>query len=344
MSGFLGLIAGANNAYKDKQRLQRFQDLELGQKQAAQDLQNRVAESQIAENNAQTDAIRNPIPKAAEKGRWKTEAREDGTYLVNDLTGDVKKINVPGIPKPTPQVQPDRTLVQVQQPDGSVTYVPRSQAAGMRAPQAAPKAASIAAPMAAKVGQAGEMIKKAADLLPKMEALSVSLGQSAAQDQATHGLGALGVHIPGTQGVGAAIVSRSPEYAQYQAALTPFVLAAAHSIGGARINDTQIAQIRNSVEIKPGESKASRDQKIKNLVDLVNSIAGSLPPDAISQQEGQMEPGLINVLRGYGYRGGTTPQSSGDINLAAPETPKNQGHPAKPKADAAAILAKYGIK
>jgi hypothetical protein len=219
----------------------------------------------------------------------------------------------------------DRTLVPVQQPDGSVIYAPRSQAAGLKAPQAAPKAASIAAPMAAKVGQAGEMIKKASDLLPTMETLNVSLEESAAQDQATHGVGALGIHIPGTQGIGSAMVNRTPEYAKYQAALTPFVLAAAHAIGGARISDIQISQIRNSVEIKPGDSKTVRAQKFKNLTDLVNSIAGSLPPDAIAAQEKQMDPNAMTLLRGYGYRGGkdtsspATQSSRGDINLGTPE-------------------------
>lgn len=106
MAGFLSLLAGANNQVRKEQEAKRFQDVLMQQKQAAQDLQGQLTQSQIAENNAQTDAIRNPVPKAAERGRWKTEAREDGTYLVNDLTGDVKKISVPGIAKPQPAYSP----------------------------------------------------------------------------------------------------------------------------------------------------------------------------------------------------------------------------------------------
>lgn len=160
------------------------------------------------------------------------------------------------------------------------------------------------APVMAKVGQFGEMLKKAHDLLPTMDALSVSNAQSAAEDVAQHGIKVpiLGVHIPGTQGVGAAIVNRSPEYATYQAALTPFVLAAAHALSGARINQDQVTQIRKSIEIQPGESPASRSQKTKNMLDLINSIGGSLPPDAIGEQEGQMEPAALSKLIELGYR------------------------------------------
>jgi hypothetical protein len=71
----------------------------------------------------------------------------------------------------------DKTLVQVQTPDGAVIYMPRSQAAGMHAPSKTGVAKDLPAPLAAKVGQAGEMIKKAYDLLPQMDKLDVDVSE-----------------------------------------------------------------------------------------------------------------------------------------------------------------------
>lgn len=195
-------------------------------------------------------------------------------------------------------------------PGGPVTYKTRSQALGSgKAPTGANGA--LAAPMAAKVGQAGEMLKKASDLLPAMDALDVHLGGSAAQDIATHGLGVGSLRIPGTQGLGSAMLNNAPDYATYQASLSPFVLAAAHALSGARINDEQVKQIRSSIELKPGDTPQVRAQKKKNVIDLMNSINGSLPPDAVAAQEAQMDAPALTTLRNGGYKGAakaTTPQ------------------------------------
>lgn len=198
--------------------------------------------------------------------------------------------------------KPDQTLVQTQGDDGQVVYTPRAQAAGMHAPSKAGQGGALAGPIAAKVGQFGEMLKKASDLMPATDALNVSLNSSAAQDVAAHGIGAFGMHIPGSQGAGSLMVNHSPEYATYQAALSPFVLAAAHALSGARINDTQVQQIKASIEIKPGDTPQVRQQKHKNIIDLINSIGGSLPGDAIGAQEDQMEPASVEALKGLGYR------------------------------------------
>ncbi len=179
----------------------------------------------------------------------------------------------------------------------------------------------LAAPMAAKVGQAGEMIKKAADLLPLMQGMNPDIGGSAAQDIAEHGVGAGHfLRIPGSRAVGSMMLNKEPSYAQYQASLSPFVLAAAHALSGARINQDQVEQIRNSIELKPGDFKnpTVRAQKQKNLIDLVNSISGSLPADAIASQEDQMEPALLKSLKGFGYRGANR-TSAGAV---APSKPK----------------------
>lgn len=186
------------------------------------------------------------------------------------------------------------------------------KSSGVAKPGAAGGVGALSGPIAAKVGQYGEMVKKASDLLPQMDALEVALVPSAAQDVAEHGVKIFGTHIPGTQGVGSMWLNRSPAYAKYQAGLSPFILAAAHALSGARINADQTEQIRHSIEFKPGDSPAVRAQKRKNMIDLVNSIGGALPPDAVAEQEGQMDPSTLASLRGYGYksRSGAQPAAS----------------------------------
>lgn len=169
------------------------------------------------------------------------------------------------------------------------------------------------APMAAKVGQFGEMLKKAHDVFGAADQMDVTLGQSAANDVAQHGvhIPLLGT-VPGSKGAGNLMLSNSPQYAQYQAALSPFILAAAHALSGARINQDQVEQIRRSIELAPGDfgNPQVRQQKEKNLIDLINSIGGSLPQDQITAQEGQMDPEAIKAMtsRGYRVRTGSTPQ------------------------------------
>jgi hypothetical protein len=185
-----------------------------------------------------------------------------------------------------------------------------------------PSASALAAPMAAKVGQFGEMLKKAHDLTSLTDKLDVSVGQSATRDLAEHGIHIpLFGTVPGTKGLGSAMMGHSPEYSQYQAALSPFILAAAHALSGARINQDQVEQIRKSIELAPGDftNKNVRVQKEKNLIDLINSIGGSLPKDAIAAQEAQMDEASLTGLTGRGYRriGGATHSASGDPEFDA---------------------------
>ncbi len=210
-------------------------------------------------------------------------------------------------PKPTK----DPALHEVVAPDGSKTLQPTTP--GMQiAPPSKITVKPLAAPIAAKVGQFGEMLKKAHDLTSMTDNLDVTMGQSATRDLAEHGVHVplLGT-IPGSKGVGNALMNHSASYTQYQAALSPFILAAAHALSGARINQDQVEQIRKSIELAPGDfaNKEVRAQKEKNLIDLINSIGGSLPVDAISAQEGQMdEPSLAGLAaRGYRRTGGSTP-------------------------------------
>lgn len=199
-------------------------------------------------------------------------------------------------------LKPDPTLVPVQQADGSVVYTPRPYAAGQAVPGKAGGASNLAAPVAARVGQFGEMLKKTAQILPIMDALDVNLGNSTAQDIAENGIGVGGYHIPGTKGLGSAMMNRSSRYAEYEAAASPLVLAIAHALSGARINKDQTDKIRESIVYAPGDSPAVKAQKRKNLVDMVNSVGGSLPVDAVAAQEAQMDPSAMTSLRGYGYR------------------------------------------
>ncbi|MDE2022308.1 MAG: hypothetical protein KGI71_05365 [Patescibacteria group bacterium] len=193
---------------------------------------------------------------------------------------------------------------------------------------------NLPAPMAAKVGQFGELLKKTPDILSAMDGLTVGLPQSAAADIAEHGLAG----IPGTKGIGNLMLNREPQYARYNAALAPWVLAAAHAISGARINQQQVDQIYQSVRIEPGDLKNPSviAQKRKNLIDLVNSIAGSLPESAVSAQEAQMPPEVFPMLTGAGYEFiGARPDGGGSASgvstdEAAKRTAWMQSHPRKP--------------
>lgn len=259
----------------------------------------------------------------------------DGKPVEGFADTDGKFFDTQGHPitgKVTPFTPPDRALVLTAGADGSSVYTPRGDAAGKAAPAKAGQGTNLPAPLAAKVGQFGEMLKKASDLGTLTDNLDVTVGKSATRDLAEHG-----IHIPfigtlpGSKGVGSMLQSHSPEYSQYQAALSPFILAAAHALSGARINQDQVEQIRKSIELAPGDfaNKAVRAQKEKNMIDLINSIGGSLPPDAIGAQEDQMDADAMTRMKGLGYRPahrkGAAPaaqrtttgasDSGGDINL-----------------------------
>lgn len=333
----------ANNSERDKLRQQALA-MAAQTRQDASDRRSEALNSAMVDyRGAQADKLRMPtvqnidpnsaqgVQAAIEKAKGIQAIKPPAIEPLEVTMGPGgKRVYTPrskavGAEAPSPAgPQDDRTLVQVQQPDGTVVYMPRSQAAGMQAPGKT-GAASLPAPMAAKVGQFGEMLKKSHDLFPSMDALDVKLGGSAAQDVATNGVGVGHARIPGTRGLGSMMLSHTPEYATYQAALTPFVLAAAHALSGARINNEQVNQIRASIELTPGMSPQERTQKRKNLIDLVNSIGGSLPANAIGEQEGQMSPAEIAVLQGYGYKtrgaakaAGANPPT-GDIDLGKPD-------------------------
>lgn len=175
--------------------------------------------------------------------------------------------------------------------------------------------ANLPAPMALRVGQFGEMLKKGADLLPATDALNVALGSSAARDLAQ---GAHMSALPGMSALGHMMMNSVPEYSKYQAALTPFVMAAAHATGGARITQEQINQIRAGIEIQPKDPPAVRQQKVKNLVDLMNSVGGALPSSAVATQEDQMDPEQFKLVQGYGYKAAARAEAAAAAGAPAP--------------------------
>lgn len=322
LSGLLspGLTA-ASQAVAGQQQgdIQGFlEKRKLDQAEAAASLKVALEGTQMRNMNSEIFAREHPKP-TYDSDRGVTVDVNSGTSKPvagiepKDKVGEAVAIAKATKPIPTYgdlHPKPDQALVQTQAPDGSVIYTPRGEAAGMHAPSKAGQGAgNLPAPLAAKVGQAGEMIKKAYDLLPRMDALDVDVPESAAQDVAQHGIGIGHARIPGTQGVGSLLLNRTAPYSTYQAALSPFILAAAHALSGARINQDQVEQIRHSIEYKPGDSREVKAQKRKNMIDLVNSISGSLPAGAIAEQEDQMDPGSIALLKGYGYRGAKRSQT-----------------------------------
>ena len=76
--------------------------------------------------------------------------------------------------------------------------------------------------------------------------------------------------------------------------------------------------IKQSVEMKPNDPPNVRKQRIKNVVDQMNSTAASLPPDMVAQQESQLDPEVLSMLRQYGYRGHGAGQTPAQRPTAAP--------------------------
>ena len=167
-----------------------------------------------------------------------------------------------------------------------------------------PTGGAGSAPLASKEGQFGEMLKKAPDIFKAAEQLDVGVGMSSARDISEHGIGVGSFRIPGTQGVGNLMLNQHPAYASYQAALAPFVLANAHAVSGARINKDQSDMIRKSLERQPGDfaNPTLLKQRDKNMIDQMNSIAASLPAEAVRRQEEQMSPAELADLVARGYK------------------------------------------
>lgn len=322
----------AQKEAKDKANLaaalaQLHQQSEDNTKNIAANVAAGVGIANIGHINAETDKLQKPTPKVMRGpgGQLVTYDEDNPTQASTFGPAPIPKApSAPAIGSPEwkeaerfkaslrPAPQPSYTPFQGTDPTtGNPVVRPFNTKTGAFGAPAdvAPKlgASGLAAPMAAKVGQAGEMMKKLSDILPMMDKMTVSVGQSASADIAQNGLGVGHMRIPGTRGVGNVLVNQSPDYATYQATLTPFVLAAAHALSGARINPEQVTQIRQSIELAPGDiaNPSVVHQKTKNLLDLVNSITGSLPADAMAEQEGQIDAASLSDLQKRGYKAST---------------------------------------
>ncbi len=236
------------------------------------------------------------------------------------ITGKV----TPYVPPVSPTIVPTAGgVVQVDRSGNVKQLVGPDGKPVMKAGAAGVGVGNLPAPLALKVSQYGELLRKTADLLPMMDKLNVTLGGSAAADVAEHGvhIPIAGVNVPGTQGLGSMMLNNNPDYAQYQAALSPAVIAAAHAQSGARYSAEQGNKIQQSIESKPGDftNPGVLAQKKKNILDLLSSIGSSLPRDAIAAQEAQAGPAALNILQSYGYKpfGGSTAPASGPQSLVS---------------------------
>lgn len=108
---------------------QMLEDRLISQQQ--REAQNKSRTIEDALHQAQADALRAPKPTA--QVQWHERETEDGSVVqVNPVTGEVRPLNIKGPKKVAPQE--DRTLVPVQQEDGTTIYMPRQQAAGKKVP------------------------------------------------------------------------------------------------------------------------------------------------------------------------------------------------------------------
>lgn len=177
------------------------------------------------------------------------------------------------------------------------------------------------APLAARASQFGLALSSAGDALPLHDKMASGKGvpfglQSAAQT--AHGEGYVS-KIPFGQELGNRLLNSNPEYATYEAAMPALVLAGAHAVSGARINQEQIHQLTASMKLAPGDAKVSADQKKANLIDFLNAVRVSLPPDLAAQQESQVDPKTLSYLKSIGYGKAPTPRGMAMLQSVAPD-------------------------
>jgi hypothetical protein len=138
-------------------------------------------------------------------------------------------------------------LIQVQMPDGSIQYVPRSQAAGMQAP---PRAGA---------GNASEGERNAAGFAAIMRQASGNLDRFERNGLATRGTQALmSIPLIGDQAARAAM---TPAQQQYDQAARAWVRAKLRKESGASIGVHEMEGEIATFFPQPGEGPAVREQK-----------------------------------------------------------------------------------
>lgn len=198
-------------------------------------------------------------------------------------------------------------LMQVQMPDGSIQYVPRSQAAGMTAP---PRAGA---------GNASEGERNAAGFAAIMRQASGTLGKFEATGRGTSGTQAL-LSIP-LIGQTAARIAMTPAQQQYDQAARAWVRAKLRKESGASIQPEEMNGEIATFFPQPGDGPEVRAQK---------AAARELANRAMEAASGRAPVVSMNT---------PAPGAVVDVGAAlgaalAPRTPVGAGRPqALPKAN-----------
>lgn len=93
----------------------------------------------------------------------------------------------------------------------------------------------------------------------------------------------------------------SPQYAQYTDAMAGALLAAAHSVGGARINKEQVNMFGQQFRVRAGDGPLVNAQKAQSFVGFLNAAAATLPAEEVAKQEALMPAEQLAFLRAHGY-------------------------------------------
>ena len=250
MGGFLGLLAQGRVAARDKsaqedqlQQAKQFQAIKFGQDRE-------LAQSQIAENNARTQTMLNPVAKAEEPVKWAIEPREDGTYLVNPVTGESKKIQVPGVKKEAPIRNID----------------PLS-------PQGIAAQAQIASTKPSSAKEPSESERRAAGLLIQMKRSS-----DVVKNYQPH-LSQLAAKTPI---LGNYIQRHDPETQKALQAGAQLYRSYLYTVSGATVNPDEAEQAARTYLAQPGDSPelvAQKHQAVDEMIRTVETMAGRALPE-----------------------------------------------------------------
>lgn len=188
-----------------------------------------------------------------------------------------------------------------------------------------PKAAAGAgssAPIAVRAGQMGLALRSAGDLFPLHDSLAKSgipFGAEEAEKTAT-GQSMLSKLPFATELGNRALNSKSNgDYAQYNSILPNLLLASAHAISGARINQEQVKLLSQGLKLSPGDNDMTKAQKLTNLADFLNSMKASLPPQVAQQVEESIDPATKAILVKHGYGSPPTGYAYGEIKKVVPD-------------------------
>ena len=222
--------------------------------------------------DAQITAARQHAADTEDKGIDRTAARREGYAFKKWMAAN------------KPQ-QPDRTLVIVQNPDGSLSYKPRGEAAGMAAP---PTTASTG-------GNASEGERKAATLLSRLDFSRTQLDQAVKDEPAAEVSTVTNKGLQQVPYVGEdlANIKQSPARQRVEAAQLD-ILDAALTLGtGAAYTREQLKGYARSYFAQPGDdptTRADKKARLANVIKAAEIAAGRAGPNAPHRAPGQQAP------------------------------------------------------